>query len=203
MKKSVIVTCVIIMLQIFTSCTDDEKLQTESKQRISEVLDEENVESQRLMYSLLTKNEKFEIWESKLNKLISNDNFNTEQIKLIKELKSHFTINLFDSSIIKNDEKEIFKNIIVPKFLEEAKDLFTYETIYNSFFTIGDGGEFSSLDLTGQDPLGKPNCTCNKGSLFSCAGIVEDCQTSRNCRVTADGCGFATMFECNGKCYIR
>ncbi|WP_395042858.1 bacteriocin fulvocin C-related protein [Flavobacterium sp.] len=194
--KKLILTLGIVM-SFFASCNSDyETLKNDSNSRIAVVLSEKNYDSQKLMYLMLSSEDKYKIWNSKLENLIANKKLNEKQLDLLKKLKSNFTINLFDD-YKNNNEREIFKNVIVKDFLKKAELTFSYEFIYNNFYTISgrvfDGGS--------GDPL--PNCTCNKGSIYSCAMQVNDCKDSLLCKSTTAGCGFMTYFECNGKCYIQ
>ena len=146
------------------------------------------------MYKMLSKEEKREIWVNKIDKLLLNTNLNSRQIYLLDDLKNHLDINLFDNKSV-NDEREVFKTIYVKDFLNNAETQFSYEYIYDNFFTIS--GDIGSSKLYNPIPI----CSCNQGSIWSCALGVSECRATNKCRSDTDGCGFAGMFECNGNCF--
>lgn len=196
MKKLILTLSIAFML--FCSCTSNDALETKnSSSRISSVLNEKNYESQKLMYQLLSKEEKHKIWTDKIDILILDSSLSDQQINLLNDLKNHLNNNLFDKTQ-NNDDREVFKTIYAKDFLSKAKNLFSYKYIYENFFTINGN---ISLSKTGTPPL--PVCSCNQGSIFSCAGISADCKATDKCRNDSDGCGFLGMFECNGNCYLN
>lgn len=148
------------------------------------------------MYSLLNEEEKFKIWNDKIENIIQNNNLTKEQSDLLYELKKNISINLFKDRE-KNDEREIFKTIFVKNFLKKTVNVFTEDFIINNFYYLS---ENSARAIIGNaDEL--PDCTCNIGSMWSCSGSFE-CKETNKCADTTSGCGFLTFFECTGRCFL-
>ena len=145
------------------------------------------------MYQMLSKEEKHQIWADKIDVLISDSSLNSQQVSLLRDLKSHLNVTLFENKS-NNDEREVFKTIYAKDFLNKAKSLFTYEYVYKNFFTIN-GNLSLSKSAT------KPVCSCNQTSMWSCAMGTSTCKETDKCRTDSDGCGFLGMFECNGNCF--
>lgn len=190
--KKIFFTIFILFLFVFNSCTGDDTQSDLSRMRIEKVLAEENYETQKMMYAMLDSNEKYKIWDDKINAMIKNDDLNSGQVELIKDLKRHLSANLFDETV-KNDEREIFKYVYVKEFLKISEKLFDRKYIYVNLFSI------SNKALSPE--LSQPNCTCNRGSMWSCAMATSDCGSSSSCDSSTSGCGFGGFFECNGKCF--
>lgn len=178
---------------LLNSCSSDDTQLNSSSERIERVLREKDYETQKLMYAMLSSNEKFKIWDDKINSMIINHNLNSGQIKLLKDLKHHLSANLFDETV-KNDKREIFKYVYVKEFLKKSEKLFDRDYIYINFFSLSD------KKLSPE--LSQPNCTCNRGSMWSCAMATSDCGGGSSCSDSTSGCGFGGFFECNGKCFI-
>jgi hypothetical protein len=199
MKKIFLTLSISVLL--FCSCSNNETSDVQnSETKISAVLNEKNYESQKVMYQMLSAEDKFKIWQDKIDEAINNDDLNKNQIILLNEIKSKLLVIYFEDS--KSDEKEIFKNVYLKNYLEKCQKEFEYNYFYKTFFTLNGklpGDNFDDLDGDGNNP----NCTCNQGSIWSCAGVSSDCKSSNKCTSTTDGCGFLTMFECNGRCYVR
>lgn len=183
-----------IALSLLSSCTTDDTATNQENSKITSVLKEKNYDTQKLMYLMLSKEEKHQIWEDKLDVLISDSSLNSQQVSLLNDLKNHLNVNLFENKS-NNDEREVFKTIYAKDFLNKAKSLFTYEYVYENFFTINGNISLSKIADT------KPICSCNKGSMWSCAMGTSTCKSTDKCRNDSDGCGFAGMFECNGNCF--
>ena len=197
----------------FTSCSKEnepENIIINSK-KIATVVSEKNIDNQKLMYNMLSKEEKFTLWINKLNNISLNPYFNQEQIDLINELKSNLSVDLFDSNPI-NDKKEVFKAIYVNDFLKKSKNLFNTDEMYLLFFTVNDLKKKNETSkIAGDTTLNSEwdtgigwgpatNCTCNTTSIWSCAAGIDCIYKKDNCKILASDCGFLTMYECNGKC---
>lgn len=182
----------LIFVGVLYSCSDESNQPTvQENQRVAAVLKESNFENQKLMYQMLSNQDKNFLWHSKMDKMLADQRLTEAQANLLADLKSHFTTELFDQTS-RNDQREVFKNVYVTGFLKKAQKLFAWEYIHSNFYTIGakvpPGGSL-------------PECTCNTSSMWSCA-MRDDCRPSSTCLTTMDGCGFATMYECDGKCYL-
>jgi hypothetical protein len=191
MKNSILLLVLVLVLSY--SCSDNQQKNSVNL-KINAVLNEKNYDSQKLMYQMLSKNEQYQLWKDKIEKLVSDTNLNNQQITLINDLKNHININLFEK-ISNNDEKEVFKSIYVKDFLNKAKSLFTYEYVYVNFFTIN-----GNISLFKIDDI-KPVCSCNQSSIWSCAMGAYTCKETDKCRKDSDGCGFLGFYECNGNCF--
>lgn len=188
MKK--LILSLSITISLLCSCTNNDDLVTKnSDARISNVLKEKNYDSQKLMYRMLSNDEKRMIWIEKIDNLISIKKFNSKQIDLLIDLKSNLTVDLFDESS-NNDKKAVFKTVYVKQFLKKSEKVFSPEEFNDYFYSI------TSKAIT------PPSCSCNIGSIYSCAGVSSDCVKTTFCTVSTVGCGFLTMFECTGRCYI-
>jgi len=184
-----------IVLSLLSSCTtSDDSTTNQENSKISSVLKEKNYDSQKLMYQMLSKNEKHQIWANKIDVLISDSSLNSQQIYLLNDLKNHLNVNIFDNKS-NNDEREVFKTIYAKDFLNKAKYLFSYEYVHENFFTINGTSNLMKIADT------KPVCSCNQTSIWSCAMNTSTCKSTDKCRTDSDGCGFAGMFECNGNCF--
>lgn len=193
MKKHLFYLAVLISTVI--SCTHDSGIEKKSSEsRISEVLTETNYSTQKIMYSLLNEQEKFKIWNDKIDTILANKNLTKKQSELIQELKNNLSINLFKDGVV-NDEREIFKSIFVTSFLKKTINVFNEDFIINNFYYITE----NSANATRSSEL--PDCTCNIGSMWSCSGSFE-CRDSNKCKDTTHGCGFLTFFECTGRCFL-
>lgn len=195
MKKLILTLS--MSLLVFCSCSDNEAIEKQNNEsKISAVLKEENYDTQKIMYRMLSNEEKLQIWQDKLDNMITNDGLNEKQINLIQDLKANLNANLFDNRS-NNDKREIFKNVYVKDFLKKSQLLFTPKYFASSFYTI------SNRVAIDDDDLNKPDCTCNQSSIWSCAMQSSDCRPSNKCKPIPDECGFLRMYECDGRCYIQ
>ena len=198
MKKVIFSLIASLALFNLISCSDNNEIEeTSSNKRISQVLNEKNYATQKIMYSLLNEEEKFKIWSYKIDNILQKNNLTKEQSDLIYELKNNLSLNLFKDGE-RNDEREIFKTIFVKNFLKKTINVFNEDFIVSNFYYITEnsskvagGGEFGDL----------PDCTCNIGSMWSCSGSFE-CKETNKCADTTSGCGFLTFFECTGRCFL-
>lgn len=205
MKKLIFISCLIL---VFTSCSkeDDfnEKINTA---KIAQLSKERNIDNQKVMYNMLTKEEKYTLWKDKIENLIQNGQLNQSQLDLIFKFKSHLKVDFFDVTL-NYDEKEIFKTVYIKDFLKEARKIFSDKVVYETFYSMSSFGKetaklSSSTDFSNSFDVTigtKPNCYCNKTSLWSCTLGMDECKYD-GCQVLADGCGFLGFSECNGRCY--
>lgn len=183
---------------IFYSCSINDKNESiSSNSRLESLLNENNPNSQRLIYEMLNGYDKYNLWIRTLDKMIVNDNLNFSQINLLNELKSKLNQTIFDTRLLNNDEREIFKNIYAEEFLLRSKELFNEEYLYNNLFSLNRILYLAADETTGSND---EDCACNKTSVMTCGIISSYTCKSANCKILSDGCGFLGMFECNGKC---
>ncbi|WP_395053636.1 bacteriocin fulvocin C-related protein [Flavobacterium sp.] len=195
MKKIILTLSFIFIL--FTSCSVDKQQENINQEKITSVIKEKNLDNQRIMYRMLSKEEKFTIWNDKITELITDNELSEEQKNLLLGLKNNMSSNVFDDSY-SNDEREVFKNVIVKDFLNNAQYLFSIEFIKRNLFEIGDPVN-NNNKLYVYDSI--TVCSCNQGSIWSCAAGVSECRGTNKCKFATDGCGFFGMFECNGNCF--
>lgn len=194
MKKLILTLSMSLLL--FCSCSDNEAFEKQNNEsKISAVLKEENYDTQKIMYRMLSNEEKLQLWQDKLSTMIQIDELNEKQIDLIKDLKAHLNADLFDNNG-NNDKREIFKNVYAKDFLKKSQSLFTPKYFTENFYNI------SNRIAIDDDGPNKPDCTCNQSSIWSCVGL-PDCKASDKCDTTTDGCGFLGFSECDGRCYVQ
>ena len=194
MKKLFMLSLIFMCLFISSCSVENDKSTLENKIAVQEIKSQKNVVVQRVMYSLLTPEEKQLLWTQKIDVLVSDLKLNYEQIKLLTEVKSHLTVEYFNDSI-SNDSKEINKVFYMKGFLAEAKILFSAEFIYYNFYTINSSKTALPDEFT-------RNCACNQSTLWTC-GVVSPV-TCRipfyACTVTTSGCGLWWGSSCDGQC---
>jgi hypothetical protein len=179
---------------LFFSCSKDDA--TSSK--VASVLSINDSAEQKVEYSLLNSNEKFIIWDNKINSLLEDNSLNEEQKDLIKELKNNIKPKYFEKST--NDEKEYFKNIYVKNYLKKIDKVFNRDQINSIFYSINiKRGNIQNAisDTSRYSP--RITCDCNRGSLFGCG---DSCTITICGNPTPDGCGFMWGWECNGGCIL-
>ncbi len=189
-----------IITFILMSCSN-ENLQNEDNldsSKISLTLKEKNSSTQKVMYNLLSKEEKYSLWIEKINYILYNKKLNEEQAKLIIDLKRNLNINLFDDNEF-NNEKVVFKVVYVKEFLEKASQIFDNEFIYDNFFNIESNLKNRGTPIYFFDQF-QSDCVCNASSIYGCSYNYKCKKT--DCKFTTSGCGFLFMFECNGTCEL-
>lgn len=182
---------------ILFSCSENESINSSkeivNESKISQVLNEKDYESQKLMYNNLSSDEKYKLWNDKIEKIINKNNLNEEQKTLLQELKKNMFVGIFDETE-NNDKAEIFKNIYVKDFLKKASKIFNREFIRANFYYI-------SKISSERRYSGESSCSCNIGATFTCTYRIE-CRSLQTCRSSTSGCGFLGAFECNGNCDV-
>lgn len=210
----------LLLLLLFVGClttscsedvpSEDSLVAEKSEFKINQILNEKDVESQKIKYNLLSTEEKHTIWVNKYEALINNNTFqdhkrlilNDKQKELIEELKDKLTQNVFDKN--DNNEKEYFRNIYVPNFLKRAQKVFTYDQIGVLFYKVSE----STTDISQKQQSTSArvasgwvrDCNCDKGSFFSCQWGGDKCDGQASCKQSYNGCGFNWMWACNGLC---
>lgn len=211
MKKLLLLFAICLTASCSQDSTTEQALAAEkSAYKINQMLSEKNADSQKLKYVLLSSEEKHSIWLNKYELILNGGSsptnkaitLNDKQKELIQELKNKLTQNVFDKN--DNIEKEYFRNIYVPKFLERAQKVFTYEQIGSLFYKVSESTtDFSheSQSASAKTASGwVRDCNCDKGSFFSCQWGGDKCDGQAGCKETYNGCGFNWMYACNGIC---
>lgn len=187
-----------LTILIFSSCSvENDSLNDSKTTRIEEIKNEKNIAVQRVMYNLLSPDEKYYLWSQKIDNLTNDKSLNAEQINLLEEVKSKLNRNYFDDSY-SDDKKEIFKVVYLKEFLKKAKDIFDDNFIYNSFYTIN-----SSRILFVDDDSPINSCACYKGTTFWSCGVLSPytCKTPPDpCSEKTKGCGLWLQDKCDGTC---
>ena len=196
--KKIFVLLGIFSIALTTSCSmENGSITNEDKSAVQEIKNEENVAVQRVMYNILTPEEKHLLWTQKIDALVNSGKLNVEQVKLLSEVKNNLTIEYFNDSI-SNDKKEIIKIYYMKNFLKKAQTLFNNEFIYYNFFSIN-----SSKAMARTAPLDDfTNCGCHRGTIWTC-GVISpvSCKIPDNyCRESNSGCGLWYSYPCDGEC---
>lgn len=194
--KKLILTLTLIGL-IMISCSDENEKIDITNQKISTVREESNEDTQRIMYNLLTGQERLELWIKTLDDMVLKHNLNNNQKNILVELKANLNAGVFDSTIVNNDAREIFNEVYSKDFIKRARLIFTDQYLYDNLFSLRviesieeDGGSNGPFD-----------CGCRVTTIWNCGGPVTPwtCK-SVSCTELAEGCGFLGNSTCNGKC---
>ena len=207
--KKLITICVLTLL---FSCSKNNNLieiENVNQSKITQILENRNLSEQKMQYSLLNKEEKLTLWNSKLNKISNTYTLNKRQLQLINEFNnkinsSHYKYN--------SDEQIYLKTVVIPKYLKRLKKEFTINQIGAIFYTISyqldpitqqraDSGLYEPGDQDGGGGTG--NCNCNKNSMVSCKWLNAPSCLNKKCNEpSSTSCGFGGFYECNGICNI-
>lgn len=211
MKKLLLLFVICLIASCSQDSTTEEALVAEKSEfKINQMLNEKDLESQKIKYALLSSEEKHTIWLNKYESLVNNSTslthkgmlLNDKQKKLIEELKDKLTQNVFDQN--DNNEKEYFRNIYVPNFLKRAQKVFTYDQMGSLFYKLSESPTNSSHEKQSASARIASgwvrDCNCDKGAFFSCQWGGDKCDGQASCQQTYNGCGFNWMWACNGLC---
>lgn len=167
MKKAVIkLSKLFVILVILNSCSESiedssSSISLGSQVKIDKVLNIKIHKNQKIAYRLLNANEKSLLWSTKLTRVIENNEvgvLNLEQKMIIKRLLNKLNLNIF-SDEDNNDEKEYFKNIYVPSFLEQAKPYFSSDQIGKIFYDLS--YEYIDVKSNNLTAFGDDDCNCS------------------------------------------
>jgi len=196
-------------LFLFTACSKNDDLQQEDTALQEEVVNLKFVkdvetstgEEQKVLYSLLNKNEKAFIWNSKMQKLIESKNISDRQRNIIAEVQLLLTAQLFDEE---NENRDTLLENIMNWFETYSSD-FSSKEIYYFFGSVGNQQIFSKSSLnpeeiTISDELGGDSCNCST-NVIDCP-FFSSCNTGLNadCDQEQEGCGVFDLFPCRGEC---
>ncbi|WGH75692.1 bacteriocin fulvocin C-related protein [Tenacibaculum tangerinum] len=194
MKNSLIL-CLCAFVLVFWSCTENE-MQNEpefvNQTKIEQVLNAKNKSEQKLTYTLLNKDEKYNLWINKLKTVLSQGKLNKNQRLLINKFIAFLKPKHF---ITDSDEQLFLKNVYIPKYLGELKKEFTVNQIGTTFYKI----PITHVDNEGGGGETK-DCDCNRNSMVSCQWLNTSSCEERTCKSSYDGCGFLLAYSCNGIC---
>ena len=193
-KKLSLLALVMVSL-IFYSCNKNEDLGlqlNDSSSKIANVLSINDFEKQKIAFELLNSDEKYTIWENKLENLINSGELNVSQIEIVRNMLSKFTPEVYTES----EYRAYFNTIITKDFVVKANKLFTADELNNYFYSM------SGLQDRRYDD-GR-SCNCNNATIggFDCSGIdFRHCTApSAGCRDTSFSCGVFNTSPCDGIC---
>lgn len=215
MKK---ITTILLLAAVITSsmnCKKSDAIPLTSKQlsenKIQSVVQARDFSSRGQMYSLLTSDEKYNMWLSHLQMAKEQfaDSGEVDKLLLIQRLLEAMSPAVFEEN---SPEQDVFLNYFIPLWDKDAKRVFTDEEEYEITF-VPDATVISKIapidigDTPGGD--GTPPCFCNVGtSGFTCRkwiisippsvqnGICE--KTSADCLEKRKNCGWFWQYTCDG-----
>lgn len=182
------------ILMLLFSCskrTDDVNL-------VEEIKTLKDLEAQRLAFTeLLSAKQKSEFWNIRIKKMIKENKFNVEQVKLLEELRAGLTSAVYSSK----SERDIFVKSFMIDWQAKALQIIGFDILYRYLGQVNENNNYVSYNVDDID--GGSDCNCNKGSAFSCQGRTDDCKdVVPPCKTSSYGCGFALLYECNGRCTL-
>jgi len=172
--------------------------------------------SQRVAFKLLNHEEKFAFRMLFIDEFIIENDLNSQQLRLIEELKSNYNSKVY----LKNDEAEYFKTIFINDWSNRAIDHFSYEELNLIAAT-----HYKKLKNENSVLNRQGNCKCHDGGFFKCTKEVQvtvglkpeittinvDCDNPI-CQVPGSmnddghweedtgGCGWFWLERCDGTC---
>ncbi|CAI8366820.1 MAG: Uncharacterised protein [Polaribacter sp. SA4-10] len=125
MKNLKRILYLILLTFLVTGCSEENSNlldNTRNQSKVEEVLTLENLNEQKLAYSLLSPKEKHQLWNLKIDHVIESWSLNKKQIELLKELKVTSKVNQF---VADSDDQVYFQTIFVPTYLRKLKTEFS------------------------------------------------------------------------------
>lgn len=201
--KLLALTAVMLMSSMtFTSCSkDDNKTENNiSFLREDEPIDLDKIksvlalngESQIIAYRMLNANEKFYLWNEKLQKIINEDNFNTSQRNFIVQIKNSLEVKYFYNTI--DDDGHYYYNTYLREMKLIGSTLFTKSEMVSCFSQIS--SRLLGGNEVGGDGGGAIHCRCATSDDWC---ITGNCY-SLYCNSADGGCGWWLQQTCNGFC---
>ena len=180
MKKIIYLLTVVSVL---LSCDNNDNLLTSnSEAKVNQILKLNNVNEQKLAYSILLPDEKVVIWKNHLKLMISLNNYNKKQLLFIDNLHNSLSPELISNKSKTNDTFNI-------KVKTDGLKLFSKQDLFNLI---------ASLTLTSKaQPPPISGCGCSSSSDWCISG---DCNGTAYCLRSGDGCGSWFDYGCNGDC---
>jgi len=204
--KTIILLCCFSLL---LSCSKNNELpstmeaQKDGNMILSKVLQITDVEDRKLAYSSLSDDERFAMWESKLENLIASKSFSQVQEARVLELKNHLSLEIFHNG----DAKQVFKLVWFPKWVTESRKVLSDVEIYNIALSLNDS-QTSGLNSFTTSSGSEVACHCAIGSNFTCPDYTitwppsigyGSCTKKANTVCTIyRGCGALLDTECDG-----
>ena len=215
--KFFIIIFILVSSFFLINCSDEnndeiQNLKIENKER-KKFLEGKNFEERKKEFKLLSKVEKFTLWNEKNNQLLTLE-LPKEHLILIQKLKDEYFKSVYNKE---NDLKEVFIELakIIPEdeFIKMFFELDDYN-YKNNFNIIIKNDNFINylktcdykydnikINIDNSDiERVAPDCNCN----YSCSAqtINPAICSSSNCSPTADGCGPFGLSGCDGRVYF-
>lgn len=198
MKKSFL----ILFLSIFfISCSNEDQNVNLDQEKVQFVLNSKNTEVTNAAYQLLNPEEKYFIWNERIDYILNNEDLSAKQKDFINKLKSDLNTTVFKEN---SEEGKLLKsnyNDANLSLFEPIQAYYYFGTLANmsnfgTWTSIADAGNNSKLDFyrqaIGLYPIGLKSCNCNGDSMFDVDCSVT-CSSDTN---TNSGCGFLWLWPC-------
>ncbi len=187
-----------VSLLILNSCqnSDDDAITSIEETvdlKLIEIIESGTEPDEKSNFIVLSNNGKALVWQRKLNKLLTSNSFNKEQLQMIEEAIELISPEIYDDESRGNLEK--YKKL--ETWITRAKVTFSKDLAFESFFVINSRVVSPGPDfIEGDDE----DCECNKRDDW-CFGPGADCEGA-SCEADNDGCGFFNIRACNGLCGV-
>ncbi len=206
MKRILILLSAVVLYNCTTEKQDD-LLDVVSQEKVNQVNHAKSKSEQRLLYSVLSPNEKRHIWVTKFDNLIENkkSEFDNQQIDLLIKLRDTIdNSNLFDNS----DEAIYFKSISFPEIIKALNRRFTTKQLKRILYEVKNFPSSNKRLMTRSGVVNKDKrieeyvssrCNCARGGvLINDCGELEMCVY--DCSEETQYCGYLWMQNCVGTC---
>lgn len=203
MKKVKFLISALIITFMF-ACSHEE----DNSSVIEQLKLEKDLQTKRVIYNFLSKEEKSKIWTDRLDELLADKDLTTEQSNILGIVKN-YVIKIHSSEYLENEKLYLERNKEDKVLIEKCLVLFSKEYVYNNFYTLEpiilSDNQFvfrDNVPVIEPGPGGGSNdCDCLLDTLFNCGILsVSNCQKTR-CQKRDDGCGFVLQYPCDGKCF--
>lgn len=197
MKKNLNLLTILLMLTIFTNCTEENDFLSENqKNDFNKIIELKSDEQQKIAFKMLSSKEKLNIWKMKYN-IIKDNNYvffdekplENKQKIVLDELFNSLNEEYFEN---KNSKKSLnYYKEYLPQMKEKALKVFTKEELKIVFSSLKI--EYSSR----VQQLPGISCGCNTSDDW-CTGSST---CTLPCTETSTwGCGWWGAEACNGSC---
>lgn len=215
MKSGKLILCGLTIL-LLSACSKQKISDGTQKKEVASSLEKVqeisrlNQAEQLLAFELFSPSEKYLFWKARLENALADTAYNSNQKALISDVLNKFGPDFYESGI--NNDREIFQNVFVPRWIQDAKSIFTNDQIYYLFYSMStyDQDVQNASNPTPNLPAAN-KCKCNIGSQFTCQRIkitwsyppsatteYGDCSLQVYCESSQFGCGFFGLWSCNG-----
>ncbi len=189
-----------VFLLLIVACSSESEISRidniNYQKRINQVINENDNSTQRIMYSMLDKEDKHKFWRDKIENLLKEKSLDSKQIYALILVLNSLSTDIFDDK--DNDSKIVFKTFQAEALIKELVKNFDTKFISENFYSLRNGG-IGIVPPPDLDGDAVKDCTCNIGSTFSCSAGVE-CKRYGSCKASGSGCGFLWGFPCDGNC---